>query len=125
MLGVIVACMQDMSSYMFGQWDTPLMVLIFFMVIDYLGDIVNAAVEKSLDFKKSYMGIAKIVSVLVVIIVSVLMDRLVNKGTWFFRTFTCYFYVANEGINILENCSKLGLPMPEKLMKTLEDLKNR
>lgn len=30
MLGVIVACMQDMSSYMFGQWDTPLMVLIFF-----------------------------------------------------------------------------------------------
>ncbi|MCR3761264.1 holin family protein [Clostridium felsineum] len=125
MLGVIFTCMQGMSSYMFGSWDTPIMVLIFFMIIDYLGDIVISAVEKKLNFRQCYMGIAKILSILVVIIVAVLLDRLVNKGTWLFRTFTCYFYVANEGINILENCSKLGLPMPEKLMRTLEDLKNK
>ena len=35
-----------------------------------------------------------------------------------------YFFVANEGISILENWGGMGLPLPQKLVDTLEQLKN-
>lgn len=50
-------------------------------------------------------------------------DRLLNAGTWVFRTLIAYFYIANEGISLLENCVGLGLPVPQKLQDTLIQLK--
>ena len=58
-----------------------------------------------------------------ILIVAVLLDRLLNTGNWVFRTLVCYFYIANEGISLLENCAGLGLPIPEKLKDALAQLK--
>lgn len=33
-----------------------------------------------------------------------------------------FFYLSNEGISILENASRIGLPVPEKLKAVLEQL---
>jgi len=52
-----------------------------------------------------------------------MLDRLINTGSWVFRTLVCYFYIANEGISILENCAQLGLPIPDKLKEALVQLK--
>ena len=35
------------------------------------------------------------------------------------RTAVIFFYVANEGLSILENCASLSLPIPEVLKKAL------
>lgn len=58
------------------------------------------------------------------IIVAVMLDRLLNTGTWVFRTLVCYFYIANEGISLLENCAGLGLPIPSKIKDALAQLKD-
>ncbi|EOU2035207.1 holin, partial [Clostridium perfringens] len=42
---------------------------------------------------------------------------------WIFRTLVCYFYIANEGISIIENASELGVPVPSKLKNALIQLK--
>lgn len=60
-----------------------------------------------------------------VLIVAVLLDRLLNEGTWVFRTLVSYFYIANEGISILENCGKCGIPLPERLLNIFEQLKKK
>ena len=39
------------------------------------------------------------------------------------RTAVVFFYLSNEGISILENAVKIGLPIPEKLKSVLEQLK--
>ena len=52
------------------------------------------------------------------------LDRLMNTGTWIFRTLVCYFYIANEGISLLENCAALGLKVPDKLKEALGQLKD-
>jgi toxin secretion/phage lysis holin len=38
------------------------------------------------------------------------------------RTAVIFFYLSNEGISILENTNKIGLPIPGKLKKALEQL---
>jgi toxin secretion/phage lysis holin len=121
----IVAGVGGVCTYIFGGWDTPIIVLFWFMGIDYAIGLLSAAVQSKLNSKVGYKGIAKKASILVVLIVAVLLDRLLNSGIWVFRTLVCYFYIANEGISILENCGKCGLPLPQKLIQTLEQLKNK
>lgn len=119
----IIAGLGGVCTYVFGGWDTPIIVLFYFMGFDYLTGLMSAAVQNKLNSKAGYKGIAKKASILVVLIVAVLLDRLLNNGLWVFRTLVCYFYIANEGISILENCGKCGLPLPEKLLKALEQLR--
>ena len=56
------------------------------------------------------------------LIVGVSLDRILNSGTWMFRTLVCYFYIANEGISILENCCEIGINIPEPIKKALIQL---
>ncbi|MFC0906368.1 holin family protein [Clostridium sp. MT-14] len=119
----MVAGVGSMLTYFFGGWDTCLRVLVGFMFVDYGTGLLNAWIGNKVNSKIGYKGIAKKASILAVLIVAVLLDRLLNNGTWVFRTLVCYFYIANEGISILENCGKCGLPLPQKLVKALEQLK--
>ena len=34
----------------------------------------------------------------------------------------CYFYIANEGISLLENVANIGIPIPNKIRNALEQL---
>lgn len=122
---IIIAGLGSALTYIFGGWDTSLKVLILFMVADYATGLIHAWMGNKLNSKVGYKGIAKKSLILIVLIVAVLLDRLINKNIWVFRTLVCYFYVANEGISILENCGKCGVPLPQKLLDTLEQLKNK
>lgn len=52
-----------------------------------------------------------------------MLDRLLNTGSWVFRTLVAYFYISNEGISLLENAVGLGVPVPDKLKDALIQLK--
>ncbi len=39
------------------------------------------------------------------------------------RTAVIFFYLSNEGISILENAARTGLPIPVKLKAVLEQLR--
>ena len=38
------------------------------------------------------------------------------------RTAVIFFYISNEGISIMENAGRLGLPVPKKLRDVLAQL---
>ena len=94
------------------------------MTLDYITGLIKGWNTKKLSSYTAGMGIAKKSLVLVILIVAVLLDRLLNTGAWVFRTLVAYFYIANEGISVLENCSELGLPIPQKIKDTLIQLKD-
>ena len=108
---------------MFGAWDTALEVLVTFIVLDYLTGVVRGYVDKKLSSDVGLKGIARKAVIFSVLIVAVLLDRLINSGTWVFRTMTCYFYIANEGLSLIENAIGLGAPAPPKLKEALAQLK--
>ncbi|GFZ30717.1 hypothetical protein CSC2_12430 [Clostridium zeae] len=110
-------------TWAFGAWDTALMVLIAFMALDYSTGLLKAYINKVISSDVGLRGIARKAVIFIVLIVAVLLDRLLNTGTWVFRTLVCYFYIANEGISLLENCTGLGLPIPVQLKDALVQLK--
>ena len=57
-----------------------------------------------------------------IVALAVKLDQIAGQ-TGAIRTLVIYFFVANEGISILENWGNMGLPLPKKLMGTLEQLK--
>ncbi|MEW9096399.1 MAG: phage holin family protein [Clostridiaceae bacterium] len=119
----VIAGAGTFFTYLCGFWDTALIVLISFMILDYITGILGGMVYKDLSSEVGFKGLLRKFTIMVVLIVAVLLDRLLNDGTWVFRTLVCYFYIANEGISILENAGRLGLPLPEKLLEALSQLK--
>lgn len=110
-------------TWLFGAWDMAIVTLTIFVGLDYALGVLRAFINKEVSSSIGAKGIAKKAVIFVVLIVAVLLDRLSNTGTWVFRTLVCYFYIANEGISLLENCASLGLPIPPKLKEALLQLK--
>lgn len=118
----IVAVVATFFTYIFGGWDAALSILIIFMVLDYLTGVIYAYTVKSLNSEVGFKGLIKKCMILVVLIIGVMLDRMLGNGTWVFRTLVCYFYIANEGVSLLENISNLGVPIPNKIKNALEQL---
>ncbi|MDK0797172.1 phage holin family protein [Clostridium perfringens] len=110
-------------TWMLGAWDTPLRILILLMILDYISGVLKGYINKELSSDIGFKGIARKAMIFFILILAVMLDRLLNTGTWIFRTITCYFYIANEGISLLENGVVLGVPVPDKLKDALIQLR--
>jgi toxin secretion/phage lysis holin len=124
-LNTIAAGMGTIFTYFFGVWDAAISVLITFMVLDYITGVWSGFINKTLSSAVGFKGLTKKSAIFVVLIITVSLDRLLNGGTWVFRTLVCYFYVANEAISILENLAKMGVQIPTKLLDVLAQLKSK
>ena len=82
----IIATFGTIFTYIFGTWDTALIVLVSFMLLDYLTGIIRAFSNKTISSNAGLRGIARKSLILVVLSVGVLLDRLLNSETWVFRT---------------------------------------
>lgn len=109
--------------YFLGGWDIALQVLILAVVLDYITGICKAIYKKKLNSEIGLKGIVKKIGYFILVAVSVMLDR-ITGDTGAIRTLVIYFFVANEGISILENWGGMGIPFPQKLRDTLEQLKN-
>ncbi|MCT8976286.1 phage holin family protein [Clostridium sp. CX1] len=119
----VIATLGTLFTWLFGVWDIAIAILVLFMFLDYLTGVIRGYINKVLSSDVGLKGIARKAVIFVVLIVAVALDRLLNNGTWVFRTLVCYFYIANEGLSLLENCGSLGLPLPPKIKEALEQLK--
>lgn len=124
-LKYMVAILGTGFTWLFGAWDLALTILIVFIVLDYVTGMLKGYVNKELSSNVGLKGIARKAVILVVLIVAVCLDRLLNTGSWVFRTLVAYFYIANEGLSLIENCAALGAPVPTQITDALAQLKNR
>ena len=118
----IVAIIATFFTYLFGGWDVALSILITFMILDYITGVIWAYIQKNLNSEVGFKGLVKKCTILIVLIVGAMLDRLLNSDEWVFRTLVAYFYIANEGISLLENISNIGVPIPAKIKDALEQL---
>lgn len=122
-INTLVALVATIFTWLFGTWDLAISVLVTFIVLDYCTGLIKGYVLKKLSSDIGLKGLARKAVIFIVLIVAVSLDRLSGSGQWVFRTLVCYFYIANEGLSIIENCAQLGLPIPQKIKEALIQLK--
>ena len=110
-------------GFLFGQLDGLLKALIVFMVLDYATGIIVAVKRKTLSSEVGFKGIAKKIMIMALVIVGHVLDAHVIGGGAVCRSAVIGFYIANEGISILENAATIGLPLPKKLVDVLIQLR--
>ena len=106
-----------------GGVDGFMYALLTFVIVDYLTGIMVAILEKKISSEIGFKGIFKKVLIFILVGIAHIIDFNLIKNGSAIRTAVIFFYVANEGISIIENAAKIGLPVPDKLIAVLEQLK--
>lgn len=120
--GSLTAMIGTAFTYLCG-WDNVVEALLWFMLLDYISGVMAAYInpDMALDSRKGYRGIVKKVMILVLVSLAHFMDK--ATGQVITQTIVVWFFLGNEGLSIIENAAKAGLPVPEKVKDTLEQLK--
>ena len=79
------------------------------MTADYITGMVCAFCSKSLSSKVGAKGIAKKFAILCIVAVSTAMGSTI-LGTGALGSAVTLYYISNEGLSIIENCVKIGIP---------------
>ena len=124
-LPIILSAIGSVLGWFLGGDDGFLYVLIAFVIIDYLSGVINAIISKALSSEIGFKGICKKVIIFILVGVAHLIDLFILQEGTAIRTAVIFFYLANEGISILENSAKIGLPIPKKLKKILAQINKR
>lgn len=112
-----------LASQLCGGYDQLLHAMVIFVAIDYFTGVVRAAYEKKLNSRIGAWGIVRKVALFGVVAVANEIDLLLGLGH-ILRAATIAFFLSNEGISLLGNIAALGVPIPPKLLQTLEGIKD-
>ena len=112
-------------GFMYGEVTGLFWALIAFMALDYISGVIVAIIEKHLSSEIGFRGLAKKFLILVFVAVGHIADTYILGGTPAAMTAVMLFYIANEGISIVENASALGLPVPQKIKNVLRQIKSK
>ena len=110
--------------YLIGGFDIAMQSLLIVMVVDYLTGFTSAIYNKNLSSKIGFKGILKKISYLCVVALSVVIDNLTGQNG-LIRTLVIYFFVANDGLSIIENMAEMNIKLPQKLIDCLEQIKKK
>lgn len=120
--------------YYLGIVAVPIIILVIAMVIDYITGMLSAWFNAELSSKKGIRGIVKKVSYLALVSVAMIVDWLICCGlqqinvdikySVFFAVLVAVWLIINELISVLENLSRMGVPIPNFLKKIVNRLKN-
>ena len=111
-------------------------ILIAVMTIDFITGLLCGAMGKSDKTENGYIasstafiGLLKKALILLIVLLASLLDMAVSAGAGI--TFeavmgaTCLWFIASEGLSILESAAKMGIPVPKILLKWLEIMKDK
>lgn len=106
-----------------GGWDGFLQCLIAFVVMDYLTGVLCAFQKKELRSAQGFRGILKKILIFMVVGMGHLLDITLLGGAGSpLRLAMIGFYLSNEGLSILENLGRLGVPLPKRLAAVIREL---
>ncbi len=124
-LQVAITAIGGWLGYFVGGMDGLLTALLILMTIDYVTGIMCAIVDRQLSSAVGFKGICKKVLILMLVGVAHIVDMHVVGTGEALRSAVICFYLSNEGVSVLENAGRLGLPIPEKLKAILAQLHDK
>ena len=115
---------------LFGGWPAAMTVLVAVMGIDYVTGVLAGALGRSdktegggLSSRAGFAGLARKGFIMLIVLLATLLDRAVGNAAMVFQSATAFYYIANEGISILENTALMGVAYPAVVRNALESLR--
>ncbi|MDD2417977.1 MAG: phage holin family protein [Oscillospiraceae bacterium] len=127
----ILAAMGGMVAQALGGWDEALRMLCIIMAMDYITGIICALVWKkspkssdgSFNSRLSLKGLLRKAGIFLAVLIAYQLDSV--AGTEFIRTSAILFFIANDGLSVIENLGIMGLPMPSSIKNAFEILRKK
>ena len=110
-------CMIDIIKKSFLLQKDLLAVLVIFVLVDYLTEIMLMILKKKSIFGTYVEGIMKKCSIFIVVLLSGIIDIYILRNG-------AVIYLSYEGVVILKNILKMGVPFPKILKSALEQMKD-
>ena len=120
-----IAAIGGIIGRFLGGVDGLIYTLIAMIIADYCTGVMCAIVEHKLSSEVGFKGICRKIVILALVGLSHMIDVHVLGQGAILRTAVIFFYISNEGVSVLENATRLGLPVPEKLRDILQQLHDR
>lgn len=123
-LYAVLCTVSGVLAFWLGGIDSIITCLTAMMIIDYITGVLQAVINKNLNSEIGFKGIAKKVTILLIVALSFIIETATN-GMFPIREIVIMFFIANEALSLLENAAKMGVPFPDKLIEILEQLKKK
>ena len=133
-----LAAMGGVMVGWWGGWSAGSKVLVMLMVVDYITGLACALTGHSTKTESGHFwsqvavaGILKKVFTMAVILMAALLDQVLSggqgaeNGATMFRSAAEFFYIATEGLSIVENVGLMGVPVPKPVRQALEVLREK
>ena len=113
-----------------------LLILLIVMSLDYLTGIICGCMGKSrktehggLSSATALQGLLKKLMLLAIVALAHLMDWAVTAGAGVefaaVSGATCLWFIASEGLSVIENAAAIGVPIPQIMLNGLEMFKSK
>lgn len=118
----------------FQELIVPVIIVGVVMLCDYVSGVAAAWIKGELSSRVGIIGIVKKVAYALIIVVGIVVDWVVQTAAekigidagnfYYFALLVIVWLIVNECISILENVSRIGVPIPPFLVKLTKKLKN-
>lgn len=123
-VSVIIGIAGGVFAGILGARNTILWALLIIMALDYITGVIKSVYTKTVSSETGFRGILKKITVLVIVALANIM-QVITGGKVPIRETVIMFYVANEGISILENVAAVSEKMPPALKDILLQLRDK
>ena len=116
---VKVETFQILQEYFYSADVKFIYFLMILMIVDIVTGFAKAFKNKDLWSKTSLKGTAKKMLIFCIIILANVIDMILNLNGALV-TMTVLYYIAHEGLSIVENCAEIGILVPEEIKNKLK-----
>ena len=117
----------------FGAWlaafvsglDGLVSALLVFVVADFIAGVLAAITARRLSSAVGFLGITRKILIFPLVGLAHLIDTQVIRTPSMLRAAVIFFSLPNEGISLIENAPRLGLPIPAQMRDALDAIANR
>ena len=120
---VILALFGAVVGFLFGDMHGCLIALLFFIILDFITGVCTGIVEKNLSSEVAWRGIIRKLIEILIVSAAHIFDKYICGSGDIILTAVCFLFISTEGISLLENAARLGVPIPKKLVEALSQLK--
>lgn len=123
---VAIATIGAGLSWYFGASSGPLYALVAFVAVDFIvGFLRHMFAEENISSDRRWRRTLQKLLIFVLVGIANVIDVYIIGDASMLREAVIFFYISSEGVSILEHAAALGLPIPEKLRKILQELNDK